>query len=87
MREVFADFANMSARPELDLGNCIPLGREDIKPALDGLRDGEPVLLVEWGELQAPGIARLIERDGIRHWYGLVNREDIRDVETANDLS
>jgi hypothetical protein len=86
MREVCADFMTMSTRPELGLGLSIPLGSVDTHPELANLQDGDPVLLVEAGERQAPGIAKLVERDGIRSWYGLVRREDIQTVTSSDDL-
>lgn len=85
MHQVFADFADISIRPELGLGTSIPLGREDVNPELASLHDGEAVLLVEWGELQAVGTAKLIERDGYRYWYGLLRREDIQPVAIAGN--
>ena len=85
MREVFVDFLMLSQRPELGLGPCIPLGREDTHPELAGLQDGERVLLVEWDEAQAVGIARCIERDVIRSWYGLVSRKDIHALDPDAD--
>jgi len=83
MREVFADFMNMSIRPELGLGLSIPLGREDTHAELADLQDGEAIMLIEWDELQAPGVATFVERDGVRYWYGLVRREDIHPIETV----
>lgn len=87
MRTLFADFATLSERPELDLGVCIPLGREDAHPELAGLQDGAVILLVGWGEQHAPGTAKLLEQDGARYWYGLMRREDIQPVAAAGNSS
>jgi hypothetical protein len=86
MREVYTNFTNTSTRPELGLGLSVALGREDTHPDLATLQDGDPVLLVETGKLQAPGIAKLVERDGVRSWYGLVRQEDIQPVTPRSDL-
>jgi hypothetical protein len=72
MREVFADFARLGERPDLSLGLAIPLGREDYSPALDELKDGERLMLVMPGELYAPGIARSIDSQGKRYWFGVI---------------
>lgn len=85
MRTLFADFAKLSEHPELGLGLSIPLGREDAHPELAGLQDGEAILLVEWDELQAPSIARLVERDGVRCWYGFMRRKDIQPTVAAGN--
>jgi hypothetical protein len=63
MREIFADFARLQARP--DLGLSVLLGREDRNPELAGLVVGERMLLVEPGDLHAVGIAACIESGGI----------------------
>ena len=45
-------------------------------PELAGLNEGERVLLVEPNELEAEGVARLIEIDGRRYWYAEIGNHD-----------
>lgn len=44
-------------------------------PALAGLIEGERALLVEPNELQAEAVARLIEINGRRFWFGEIGDE------------
>jgi hypothetical protein len=79
--EVFADFARLGARPEDGMGLSVPMGTDDLQPDLRGLREGQRVALVEWGNLWAEGTVHIVESGGHRYYYGVIaRREDIRDI-------
>jgi hypothetical protein len=79
MRQLYAEFARLGVRP--DLGYSIPLGHEDRSPELAALTDGEPVILVEPGRWYVPAIARPLEIQGHRFWYGVIeSRAAIHDL-------
>jgi hypothetical protein len=83
LREVFADFARLGERP--DLGLSVPLGREDRKPELASLQDGERVVLTDWSNLYAEGTVRSVLSDGFRMWYGILGSvADPRDIDPQN---
>lgn len=65
MQEIFADFARLEDWP--DGGDAIPLGPLSERPDLAAL-EGQSVMLIEWGNLQAPG--RIVQRDS--WWYGVL---------------
>lgn len=70
LRKVFGDFARLSRYPEVGLDDtAIPLGSESHHPALATLREGERVLVVEWGELRAEATVTVREAHGDRWWY------------------
>ncbi len=72
MQEVFADFARLEDWPAG--GDAIPLGPIVRHPELAAL-EGQTVMLVEWGNLQAQG--RIAQRDG--WWYGVLTAK-IQDI-------
>ena len=79
-REVFADFARLGERP--DLGLSVPLGRDDRKPDLASLQEGEQVILTDWSNLYAEGTVRSVLSDGFRMWYGILGSlADLRDID------
>jgi hypothetical protein len=83
MREVFADFSVIEPRPEYGLSDdAIVLGTERRRPELAELRDGERLLLVEWGELCAEASVTYRDINGERYWFGH-ELGKIRDLSTA----
>ncbi len=80
LREVFANFARLEDRP--GLGLRVPLGREDLTSDLAELREGERVVLIEPDYLSAEGTVKLVERDDLRYWLGLLeSMAAIRDID------
>lgn len=73
MRSIFADFSDLAhhTRPG-ERGPRVPLGFEGADADLTGLREGENVLLVEPGEIEAPGIVISEQTPEGRYWYGVV---------------
>jgi len=70
MREVRADYNDLSRRPALGLdGDTLPLGTEDVFPDLAALRDGEALLVIEPGEVVGEGEAIHRDAHGKRYWY------------------
>ena len=70
MREVRADYNDLSHRPALGLdGETLPLGTEDIFPELANLQDGETLLVIEPGEVVGEGEAVHRDANGKRYWY------------------
>ena len=69
----------LEEHPEAGIGLSVYLNAADA-PELAGLTEGERVLLVEPNELQADGIARLIEIDGRRYWYAEIGSRDAIQV-------
>jgi hypothetical protein len=65
MQEVFADSARLEGLP--DGRDAIPLGPNKDRPDLAAI-EGQIVMLVEWGNVQAPG--RIMQHDG--WWYGVL---------------
>lgn len=70
MRTVGGDFNRLDLTP--GLGLTVFLGTEDRHPELATLTSGERVLIVEPGEVWAEGIAQVIEEQGRRWWYGVL---------------
>lgn len=73
MRSIFADFSDLAhhTRPG-ERGPRMPLGFEGADADLTGLCEGEEVLLVEPGEVEAPGIVISEQTPEGRYWYGIV---------------
>lgn len=70
MREVRADYNDLSRRPALGLdGDTLPLGTEDVFPDLATLHDGEALLVIEPGEVVGEGEAIHLDAQGKRYWY------------------
>lgn len=85
LHEVFADFARLGERP--DLGLSVPLGREDRKPELAALHDGDRVILTDWSNLYAEGTVQSVPSEDSRLWYGILGSlADLRDID-AGDLA
>src|SRR5512147_438861 len=93
LRKVFGDFARLhrGPRPEYDLPDAsIPLGSERSNPALKLLREGERVLVVEWGELRAEATVVSHESHGTRWWHAYELGEiedDVPVTEPADTIS
>ncbi len=83
LNEVFSDFF---VREELPDGRVrIPLGSASERtPDLLGLHDGERVLLVMPGELQAESTVTGEPWHGTIYWYGIIDSiENIEDISPA----
>ena len=73
MREVFADFNDLAhTTRQGEPGPRAPLGYEESAPDLEGLQEGERVLLSDWGQLAAPGVVVSEQTEHGRYWYGIV---------------
>ena len=70
MRTVQGDFSRL--RTKSGLGLTVFLGAEDRRPELASLTPGEHVLVVEPGEVYAEGIAQVVDENGVRWWYGVL---------------
>ena len=68
MREIFADFMLLQELP--DGTRRIRLNGRRI--ADEHLRDEEQVMLIEYGQLQAPAIIRRVDDNGQERWYGVL---------------
>lgn len=73
MRSIFADFSDLAHHTlPGERGPRVPLGFEGTDADLMGLLEGEEVLLVEPGEVEAPGIViSELTPEGC-YWYGIV---------------
>lgn len=74
MTEVIADFMDLRMNTHVDTTReSILLGTVDLKPELSALREGQHVLLIEYGSLRAPGHIALYRQDGVTYYYGVVD--------------
>jgi len=59
----------------------IPLGAESVAPDLQGLQEGQPVLVLYPDELQAIGTVESEQYSGVRFWYAMLsNRDAIQNI-------
>lgn len=70
MRTVQGDFSRLRMKP--GLGLTVFLGTEEHHPELASLTPGAHVLVIEPGEVYAEGIAQVVEENGVRWWYGVL---------------
>ncbi len=78
MRHIETEFFPTEEHPEYGLGLSVYLGPADWPPLAD-LHEGEQVVLVEPGELEAEAIVRCVMVNGQRTWFGvLASRDAIR---------
>ena len=75
MRTIETTLWPLEEHREAGVGMSVYLNTADA-PELAGLTEGERVLLVEPNELEAVGLARLIEIDGRRYWYAEIGSQD-----------
>ncbi|HLY29733.1 MAG TPA: hypothetical protein VKQ36_01775 [Ktedonobacterales bacterium] len=79
LREVFSDF--FVRHPQPDGRVRIPLGTSERVADLRGLQNGERVLLVMPGELQAEATVIGEPWHGTTYWYGVLDSiEAIQDI-------
>jgi len=75
MRTIETTLWPLEEHPQAGVGLRAYLNSADASE-LAGLTEGERVVLVEPNELEAEGIARLIEFDGRRYWYAEIGSRD-----------
>jgi hypothetical protein len=68
MREVFADF--MRLQDLSDGTRRIRLNAHRIREEL--LREGDQVMLIEYGQLRAPAVIHCVLENDAEHWYGVL---------------
>lgn len=79
MRTIETILWPLEEHPEAHLGLSVYLNVEDA-PELAGLTEGEHVVLVEPNELQAEGVAHLIEINGRHYWFAEIASRDAIQV-------
>lgn len=79
MRTIETTFWPLEEHPEAHLGLSVYLNVEQA-PELVGLTEGEQVVLIEPNELQAQGVAHLIEINGRRCWFAEIGSRDTIQV-------
>lgn len=70
MREIINDFNVLEDQPDGSIR--VPLGREGRTPGLEGLTDGEQVLIIHPFNLEAVAIVQSEVSAGRRYWYGIL---------------
>jgi len=79
-KAVYADFLHLKERPEVVAGQLsIPLGEPTHAPDILKLHEGDEVLLIDPGSFHAQGWVHIIERNGVRWYYGVLDEEPQED--------
>lgn len=80
MREIINDLNLMEDQPDGSIR--VPLGREGRTPGLEGLADGEQVLIIHPFNLAAEAIVQSAVHEGRRYWYAILpGLSAIRDID------
>jgi hypothetical protein len=79
LHEVFSDFNVLETQADGRIR--IPLGAESVAPDLQGLQDGQVVLILYPDELQAVGTVESELYNGMHFWYAVLpNRDAIQNI-------